>query len=120
MSLEYTQDRCDPNNPEEFALWAILNFEWNDQPFNMAVAIAKALSTHLKKCGFEHNPDLQEIKYQRPYRGQQTTFNGAGQWVPMETPDPLPVTLPDVSALTLEEQQVLLDQFKALGKIPQE
>lgn len=120
MTLDWTQDRCNPDNPEEYLLWAILGFEWNDQPFPMAVPIAKAMSAHLKKCGVEHHPELQQIKYQRPYRGQQTMFNGSGRWVPVETPDLPAVVMPDVSQLTLEEQEVLLAQFRALGKIPQE
>lgn len=118
--MDWSQDKCDMSKPDEMALWAILGFEWNDMRFPIAVPLAKGLSSHLEACGFVHDPDRQRIKFRRPYRGPQHQYNGSGRWVSMDTPDPEPVVVQDLSKATREEINAYKDQLRELGEFPAE
>lgn len=113
------QKDCDPTKPEEHFLWALCQVPYSDrvtQPIQPN--IVKAMSKHLHELGYRHHPQLQTKKLQMPHRGQQHYLNGMAVWVPMDTPDPEPVTLPDVKALTRAEQELLKGELKGVGLIP--
>ena len=116
MRKEWLQENCNPDDPTENMVWAIMCFLWNGLPFPMGVPMAKALSEHLNKCGFVHDPSKQTIKYRRPFRGQQTQYNGAGSWVDIDEPDPAPVVIQDFSKATPEERAAAAAQLRALGE----
>ncbi|QIS16405.1 phage gene 29 protein family protein [Nocardia arthritidis] len=115
-----TQRQCDMNDPEEHLLWGLAQIAMSPtQPMLLQESIARTISKHLYECGFRHHPELQEKKLQAPHRGQQHMLNGSARWVPIEDPEPDPVELPDVSAMTVHEQEFIINQLKELGRIPE-
>lgn len=109
------------NDPEEHFLWALMNSPGiNTSPLIMPEKMARQLSKHLHECGFRHDPAAQEKKLLRPFRGQQNNFNGMAKWVPMDEPEPDPVVLPDVNALTPQENEAMLAQYRANGALDRE
>ena len=92
-------------------------------------------SEHLWKCGFAHRDYLegladengnihvsqlpkQIIRFQQPFRGQSSPFNNAARWVGVGDTDPEPVRIPDIRQLTDQENQAMIEQYKAAGMIP--
>ncbi|WP_051407330.1 DUF2744 domain-containing protein [Nocardia sp. CNY236] len=113
-----TQNHCDPEDPEQHLLWALAQIPMSrNQPMLLQESIARVISKHLYECGFRHHPELQQKKLQLPYRGQQHTLNGSARWVPADAEDPEPVVLPDMSAMTVHEQEHVINQLKQLGRI---
>lgn len=131
-----TKEKCDLSNPEEKFLWALVHL-----PNVGGVAtvthpdILKAWSVHLGECGFVHVDELleladadgnirvsqlpvQEKKLQTPFRGPQHQYNGASKWVPMDTPDPVKVVIPDIRQMTPEENAAMIRQYQEAGMLP--
>ncbi|MFC9995758.1 DUF2744 domain-containing protein [Nocardia sp. NPDC127526] len=98
-------------------------------------AWAKIISRHLVEIGYAWGPWLahkadangkidvndlpkQTKKLLRPVRGPISVWNGATQWVPMDTPEPPAIVLPDPEAMTIEERAALLAAFDAGGYLP--
>jgi hypothetical protein len=92
-------------------------------------------SAHLWACGFAHRDYLegladedgnihvsklpkQTIKFQPAVRGPRHGYNNAARWVPDDTPDPQPINLPDIRQLTVQENEIMLQQYRAAGMIP--
>lgn len=114
------QSECDPENPEEHALWALVCPPVVGQsPMLIPTFVAKKLSKALWDAGFRHNPELQRRKFQRPHRGQQHGLNGTGRWVPMDHADPDPVILPNLGEMTVAEREAVMAQARALGMVPE-
>jgi len=97
----------------------------------------RAWSEHLVACGFAHRDYLasladengmihvsklpkQRIKFQQPMRGPRNGYNNAARWVPVGTPEPEPMHIPDINDLTIQENQAMLDQYRSAGMIPPE
>lgn len=130
-----TQTECDPNNPEEHVLWALKNLP-SVQGVGQIVhpSILKQWSRHLVECGFVHVDSIkalankngtvsvkklpeQKIEWRPPLRGSAHEFN-RGEWVPVGTPQPKPIRLPDVRQMSPEENQIMLDQYRRAGFVP--
>jgi hypothetical protein len=92
-------------------------------------------SEHLWKCGFRHVDSLREladedgnihvsqlpeqvIKFQKPFRGDHSHYNPAARWVGVDEADPEPVRIPDIKKLTQQENEAMLQQYRAAGMIP--
>jgi hypothetical protein len=123
--------------PEEHFAWALCNVPGigpGPEGTSIPPAWAEAISKHLHELGFVFAPYLarkagpdgtihvddlpkQTKKFLRPYRGDQTHYNPASQWVPMETEEPEPIMLPDVNQLTPQEREALLNQFRERGDL---
>ncbi len=113
-----TLETSNMEDPEDHFSWALgLIPGIGQSPLIFPETYASAISKHLFELGFRHHPELQAKKWRRPYRGQQTSFNPAGNWVPMDDPDPEPVVLPNVNAFTAQENQAILDQYAASGML---
>lgn len=113
------QSNCDPADPQEHFLWALAQIPYGDranQPIQPK--IARVISKHLHELGFRHHPQLQTKKLQMPHRGPQQALNGLAVWVPMDSEDPDPVVLPNVRALTRQEQELMKNELKEVGLIP--
>lgn len=107
-------------DPEEHFLWALTSVPGMGQsPMMIPLQMAKMISAHLFKCGFRLDPDKQEIKMLRPYRGDQSPLNPAAKWVPVDTEEPEPIRIPDIKKLTVHEREALLAQYRAEGLIPE-
>lgn len=97
----------------------------------------RAWSEHLWNCGFAHRDYLesladengmihvsklpkQTIRFDPAMRGPRHGYNNAARWVPVNAPYPEPVRLPDISQLTIQENEAMLDQYRSAGMIPAE
>lgn len=131
-----SQEDADFNNPEEHFSWALRNMP----TFAGIGAVThpgflRQWSKHLWECGFAHRDYLegladkdgnihvsqlpkQTIKFQKAMRGPRHGFNNAAQWVPMDTPEPRKMRIPDIGTLTAEENEAMLAQYRAAGLIP--
>lgn len=87
-----TQATCDPENPEEHALWALVNFAGVvGAPLLLPLKFMRGLAHHLWRAGFRHHPELQEIYYQPPQMKKAGVWEGvAGKWVEAEAPGQIP------------------------------
>ncbi|WP_052280793.1 phage gene 29 protein family protein [Nocardia vulneris] len=114
------QSECNMDDPEEHALWALVCPPATGQtPILLPLFVAKNLAKALWNCGFRHHPELQTVKFQRPFRGQQHPMNGMGRWVPIDTPEPdLPI-LPNLAEMTPHEVDDIVQQARALGAVPE-
>ncbi|WP_306365245.1 DUF2744 domain-containing protein [Nocardia sp. CC227C] len=113
-----TQNQCDMGDPAQHLLWALAQVPMSrTQPMLLQESIARVMSKHLYECGFRHHPELQEKKLQLPHRGQQHMLNGSARWVSIDEVEPDPVVLPDMSAMTVHEQEHVINQLKQLGRI---
>ncbi len=133
-----SQDTANMDNPQEHVVWALRNMP----AFAGAGVVThpgflRSWSEHLWNCGFRHTDWLrsladedgnihvsklprQTIKMQEAIRGPRHSFNNATRWVSVETPDPPVINLPDIRELTIQENEVMLDQYRQAGMIPQE
>jgi len=133
-----SQEEADLNNPEEHFLWALRNMPaFAGAGMVTHPGFLRQWSDHLWNCGFAHRDYLerladedgnihvsklprQSIKFQQAVRGPRHSYNNAARWVRSDTPDPEPINLPDIRQLTIQENQMMLDQYRQAGMIPQE
>ncbi len=132
-----TIEDTDFDDPEDHFAAALQNVPGLG-PGGVAIPLAWAqiISKHLVECGYVFAPWLRRLadadgridvkdlpeqtkKLQRPARGPNHAWNPAVRWVPMDTPDPEPVVLPDVNTLTDQERAALLEMFRARGDLPE-
>lgn len=131
-----SQQEADFNKPEEHFLWALRNMPaFAGAGMVTHPGFLRQWSTHLWQCGFAHRDYLesladengnihvsklprQAIKFQPAMRGPRHGYNNAARWVPVNTPDPEPINLPDIRQLTVQENEIMLEQYRAAGMIP--
>lgn len=78
-----TQETCDPEAPDEFAVWAMVGLPgMNGAPLPFPVAYLRMISQRLWDCGFRWHSELQTIKYKRPATDEHWLTN-PGSWVPI-------------------------------------
>ena len=94
-------------------------------------------SEHLWKCGFAHRDFIESLadengnihvsklprqilKFQPAVRGPRHAYNNAARWVTTDAPDPQPINLPDIRQLTIQENEIMLEQYRSAGMIPPE
>ncbi|ANA86966.1 minor tail protein [Gordonia phage Strosahl] len=129
------QDELDPNKPEEHFLWGLYNMPMLAGVGAIThIGILRKWSEHLVNCGFVHRDFIaamadengyihidqlpkQILKLQKPFRGPRHGFNNASRWVTQDTPDPEPVRIPDIRKLTDQENDAMIQQYVAAGKI---
>ena len=132
-----TQQDTDFTNPQEHFLWALRNM-----PAMVGAGMLthpsflRQWSEHLWNCGFAHRDYLegladengmihvsqlpqQTIKFQPAMRGPRHGYNNAARWVTANTPDPEPINLPDIRHLTIQENEMMLQQYRQAGMIPE-
>jgi hypothetical protein len=124
------------NNPQEHFAWALRNMPaFAGAGLVTHPGFLRQWSEHLWNCGFAHRDYLegladengnihvsklpqQSIKFQEAVRGPRHGYNNAARWVGSDTPDPEPINLPDIRQLTVQENEAMLDQYRAAGLIP--
>lgn len=111
------QENCDLSKPEEMFLWMLMAIPVGNEMMPILENSARTISKHLYECGARWHPKLQEKKYQAPIRGSQNAMNGLARWVGMDAPDPDPLVLPDVGAMTREEQEWMIAELKRHGAL---
>lgn len=131
-----TQSQTNFNKPEEHFLWALRNLpSFAGTGMVTHSGFLRKWSEHLWNCGFAHRDYLEGLadedgnihisklpkqsqKFQQAMRGPRHQYNGAGRWVSSWTPDPEPLNLPDISQLTIQENEAMLSQYREAGMIP--
>ena len=131
-----SQEDADFNNPEEHFSWAMKMMP----TFAGTGAVThpgflRQWSKHLWECGFAHRDYLvgladkdgnihvsrlprQKIKFQKAIRGPRHGYNNAAVWVPYDSTEPPKMRIPDITQLTAEENEAMLNQYRAAGLIP--
>ena len=103
-----TQDNCDSEAPDEFAVWAMVGIpgmKGAGLPF--PVTYLRMVSQRLWDAGFRHHPELQTIKYKRPSMDDPHWLTNPGSWVPVDEPVE-DVSLKDyIEGLPLGERQAI-------------
>ena len=107
------QSACDPNLPEEHALWALVGLAGPavNAPLVVPVSVLRKWSEHLYRCGFRHDSSLQEIKYIPPQGDTDWIMAAGGRWVSIDEQLPAEVTAPDLSHLTAAEKRVIFQRL---------
>ena len=131
-----TQEQADFSKPDEHFVWALRNMpSLSGAGVVTHPGFLRLWSEHLWACGFAHRDYLesladedgnihvsklprQTVKFQQPVRGPRHGFNNAARWVDVSTPDPEPINLPDIRQLTIQENEVMLEQYRQAGMIP--
>ncbi|MFI5781211.1 DUF2744 domain-containing protein [Nocardia sp. NPDC051570] len=117
MTGFWTLDAIDPNDPEQRFLPALQAIPiMGRTPIIFPEPIARVISKHLTEAGCPPmDPALASKKFQRPYRGEPTIFNPAGQWVDKDAVDPEPVVIQDPAAMTVREREAQVERLRYLG-----
>ncbi|MEV6555863.1 DUF2744 domain-containing protein [Nocardia sp. NPDC051756] len=123
MGKIWRLEDCDPDNPEERFLYALqfipVGFGSDAGGRNRIVwpeAIARAISKHLAEVGCPPiDPDLATKTLRRPYRGEQTPFNGLGDWGPVGEAEPDPVVIQDPASMTVREREAVVERLRYQG-----
>lgn len=131
-----TQDTANFKDPEEHFLWALRNMPaFAGSGVVTHPGFLRQWSAHLWACGFAHRDYLesladedgnihvsklprQTLKFQPAVRGPRHGFNNAARWVSVNSPDPEPVNLPNIRELTIQENEMMLEQYRSAGMIP--
>jgi hypothetical protein len=132
------QEQADMNNPQEHFLWALRNMPaFAGAGMVTHPGFLREWSEHLWKCGFAHRDFLENLadedgnihvsklprqilKFQQAVRGPRHGYNNAARWVPVDSPDAEPINLPDIRKLTIQENEIMLEQYRSAGMIPAE
>ena len=122
MSEIPLQSNCNPDDPEEFALWAFVCLPGLESQAAMLLPpqTLRAWSRRFRDLGFRHHPEVQELKYVPPQGGEHWLDSASGRWVPIDQPLPPEVTAPDTSHLSDAELMVLGARLKAQGYVPED
>lgn len=85
-----TKESCDPNNPKEMYLWALVALPGqNGGPLVMPVEYLMMVSEHLYECFGPPNPEGVQLKKYLPPSGQERNWATApGRWVAADAPEP--------------------------------
>jgi hypothetical protein len=130
-----TQEEANHNDPEQHLVWALRNMPTiAGSGMITHPGFLRAWSKHLWEAGFRHTDWIagladengnihvsklpeQRIQFQKAMRGPRNIFNNAATWVPVGTPAPKLIQLPDIRQLTPEENEAMLAQYRAAGMI---
>lgn len=120
MSAIPLQQECNPNDPEEHALWALMGLPGLEEqaPMIMPPAVLRKWSKRLYDIGFRHHPEHQTIKYVPPHGAEHWLSGSGGVWVPIDADLPPEVTTPDISHLSMGEKRELVKRLQDEGYIP--
>jgi Protein of unknown function (DUF2744) len=127
-------DCSDPGKPDEVFLYELQAIPLiGRSPLTVPLEWAKAFSKHLvERCGVlpyrllvnladeDGKIDIADLpqpkmKLARPYRGQQSRFNNAAQWIPVEQDEPDPVVIQDPVSMTAQEADAVAERLRYRG-----
>ena len=83
-----TRENCDPANPYEAYLWALVAFPYQQgAQLVMPVDYLQFVSKRLWDCFGPPNPEWQPlIRYQKPLNTDPNALTSPGSWVPADAP----------------------------------
>lgn len=118
MSRIWRIEDINPDDPEERFLPVLQAIPYgpNGTPMVFPENIARYLSKHLTECGVPPiDPTAATKKIRLPRRGQNTTYNGAITWVPIDEEDLDPVVIQDPVSMTVHEREAQVERLRYLG-----
>ena len=132
--LWYASDCADVSKPDEVFLYELQAIPLvGRSPFTPPLEWSKAISKHLvESCGLlptrllealadgDGKIDVSQLpqparKLFRPYRGEQSRFNNAAQWIPVAQEEPEPVRIQDPAEMTVREREAQVERLRYLG-----
>lgn len=112
-----TQESCDPNIPEEFAVWAMVGIPgMRGAPLPFPVGYLKQVSRRLWDAGFRWHPEHQTIRYKRPAADDPHWLTNPGSWVPIDEPVEQETLKDWVASLPLGQRQAIANAVLDTGK----
>lgn len=130
-----SQEECNHGDPAEHFLWALRSMPaFAGSGVITHSGFLRNWSRHLWDAGFRHRDYLesladehgnihvsklpeQTIRFQEAFRGPHHTYNNAARWVRKGDPDPEPVVIPNIQAMTAQEKYALAYQLKQDGVV---
>lgn len=120
MSRLPTIDNCDPEDPREAFQWAFVALPFaGSTPLMVDPNIRPEWSQLFWDLGFRHHPELQTKRVIPPHRGPQHALNPSVMVVDKDEPDPDPVVIQDPASLNAYEQDIQLERYRHLGRLPE-
>lgn len=115
-----TEDNIDLDDPRQALTHVLVALPFMRQTFTPPVdgpdgGTMGDWSEALTKRGVRWHPELAEVKFRPPQRGQQHWTNGDVAWVDKDEPDPEPVELMDIAANTPAENEYYAEQLHYHG-----
>lgn len=95
-----TLENCDLDEPEEFALWAMVALPgMRGAPLGPPVKWLRKVSRRLWDLGFRYHPELRTLKYRKPTTALgDAVLVSPGEWVPIDEPDDPRTGTPQLSS----------------------
>lgn len=120
MSRLPTQENCDQDNPKEAFQWAFgaLPFA-GSTPMMVDPNARPEWSQLFWDLGFRHHPELQTRRIAPPHRGPEHALNPGVMIVDKDAPNPDPVAIQHPSSLNQYEQDIQLEEYRHMGRIPE-
>lgn len=88
-----TREICNLEDPEEMFLWMFVALPGlKGAPMLLPMEYYRGVSKRLYELGARLTEDA-TLKYQLPRSGDPHWISGMGQWVPLDTPDPVDPTV---------------------------
>lgn len=113
-----TRENCDPNDPEEWALWMLVAWPgMRGGQLAMPIEYMRLVSKRLWDCGARPVEDP-VIKYRAPSGNEPHWLTSPGRWVDINEPDPAPNPVRDAVAKLSPQQQA--EVFRELKRVREE
>lgn len=120
MSQIPKQENCNPEDPRDAFRWAFVALPFaGSTPLIVDPNVIPDWSQLLWDLGFRHHPELQTKRVIPPPRGPEM-FNPAVLVVDKDAPDPDPVVIQDPATLNAHEQEIQLERYRQIGRLPAE
>lgn len=120
-----TYESCQPGdgvepNPEQIFQWFLTALPFaGATPFIIQPELRGEWSQYFWDLGLRHHPELQTKRIVPPIRGQRNSMNAAVAVVGVDDPDPSPEVIQDPATLTREAQELQLNEYRKLGRLPE-
>jgi len=129
------QEQTNYSNPREHFVWALRNLpmiagiggithpmfltQWSEHLFNCGFFHTDYIAGFADENGMIHVSQLpgQIIAFQAAARGPRNAWNNAARWDTEGSPEPAPVTIPDINELSANERAAILGQFIDAGLV---
>lgn len=118
-----TYEGCQPAegeepDPEKVFQWVFVALPFTSStPLLIQPQVRPMWSELFWNLGFRHHPELQTVKIRHPRRGQLHALNGSTSVVPIDDPEPDPITIPDPLAYSPHEQAVMAERLYHSGAL---
>lgn len=108
------QQEAIPEDPERAFAWVFVGLPTANKtaPLMVGPDVMRQWSKRLWDAGFRHHPEHQTVKYFPPPASHNWIMGSAGHWDDISVPMPPEVTAPDLSHLSAQEKQIILERLQ--------